>query len=112
MRIFASFQIHLPAYTSSLLFELYETSNGHYIQLFYKNSAADDLILFEIPGCGTKCTIDQLYALYEDILPSNYETECQALDKSGGVSQLKINFQYISLVLSINSILFSKFQYS
>lgn len=72
------FQLHLPPYASSLLFELYESNakNEHYVQVFYRNSTAGDLAPLDIPNCGTKCPLNQLFELYKEILPSDFKTEC------------------------------------
>lgn len=57
------------------MFELYEQKGSHYVQLFYKNST--EATLLEFPGCGTKCHLDDLYDIYEDILPTqSFEEEC------------------------------------
>lgn len=69
-------KIHTPPYSSSLLFELYKSSDSHYIQLFYRNSTTDDLAPMNIPNCGTKCSLNKLYELYREIMPSDYKTEC------------------------------------
>lgn len=70
------FQAHSPPYSACVLFELYESSGSHYVQLFYKNSTTEDLTPMNIPKCGTKCSLDELYDIYSDILPSDVESEC------------------------------------
>lgn len=79
------FKLHVPPYSSSLLFELYKSSNNshnltdnsHYIQLFYRNSSSDDLTPMNIPNCGIKCSLNQFYKLYDNILASDFTAECQ-----------------------------------
>lgn len=80
--IFFYFQLHVPPYSSSLLFEMYKpknspnTTDNHYIQLYYKNSTAESFPPMKIPGCGTKCTLNQLYDLYSEFLISDFD-ECK-----------------------------------
>lgn len=59
------------------MFELYESGDSQYVQLFYRNSTADNLKPINIPGCGTKCPLDQLYDIYSDVIPLDVEKECQ-----------------------------------
>lgn len=68
--------LHQPPYSSCLLFELYKQNDSHYVQLFYKKS--NELTLLEFPGCGSKCTVDNLYEIYSDILPTQpFDKECE-----------------------------------
>lgn len=70
-------QLHTPPYSSSLMFELYESdNNSHYVQLFYRNTTAEELTPMTIPNCGTKCSLDQLYQQYSEFLATDFETEC------------------------------------
>lgn len=37
----------------------------------------EETTVLEIPGCGCKCTLEDLYDLYSDILPTkSFEEEC------------------------------------
>lgn len=68
---------HIPPYSSSVLFELYETMNkDYYVKVFYRNSATEEPAPLNIPNCGTKCPLHKFYSLYNDILPYDFETEC------------------------------------
>lgn len=71
-------QIHSPPYTASVLFELYKSSQGYYIQLFYKNTTDENLTPLTIPLCGPKCSLEKFRQIYEAIIPTaKYEKECQ-----------------------------------
>lgn len=75
--IFSIEQLHLPPYAASLHFELYSTEKGeYYIQIFYRKEDEENLQPLNIPGCGEKCTLEQFYDLYEDIIPDDFEKEC------------------------------------
>lgn len=51
------------------------------MQLFFKNSTATKLPALDVPGCGKKCSIEKLYELYKDILPTqSFEKECALRD--------------------------------
>lgn len=67
----------MPNYASSLHFELYKTADSdHYVQIFYRNSEEEILTPMYIPKCGEKCKLSQLYTIYNDIVPGDFETEC------------------------------------
>lgn len=71
-------QPHIPPYASSLHFELYTTeANEHYIQLFYRRFEEDELLPLDVPRCGVKCSIQQFYEKYIDIIPNDFSSECQ-----------------------------------
>lgn len=71
-------QLHLPPYASSLHFELYKNAEGEYfVQLFYRKSKEEHPLSMEIPQCGEKCPLNQFIALYSDIIPGEFESECR-----------------------------------
>ncbi|XP_055307986.1 prostatic acid phosphatase-like [Sitodiplosis mosellana] len=76
------YKLHHITYASCLFFELYKTDTRPYVEIFYKNSSETNIpLLLEIPNCGTKCPLDKLYQLYEDILPTqSFEKECELRD--------------------------------
>lgn len=45
------------------------------VQIFYKNTTAV-LEPLHIPGCGRSCSLQQMYELYANVLPGNFEDEC------------------------------------
>lgn len=48
------------------------------MQIFYKNSTDENLSPLSIPNCGVKCSMENLFRIYEPILPTeNFETECR-----------------------------------
>ncbi|CAD6992511.1 unnamed protein product [Ceratitis capitata] len=66
-----------PGYTACLLFELrVDENNQAYISIFYKNNSPEAKLL-NIPDCGVACPLEQMYKLYMDILPVNWEQECK-----------------------------------
>ncbi|XP_031636521.1 uncharacterized protein LOC116349294 [Contarinia nasturtii] len=71
------FEGQIPPYSSCLLFELYKSSDDYYVQLFYRKSNEENPVPLNFPNCGTKCSLDRLFELYRDILPSDPETECK-----------------------------------
>lgn len=47
------------------------------MQIFYKNSTNTNISALNIPNCGKHCTLEKLYDLYKDILPSgSFDAEC------------------------------------
>lgn len=79
---FSSLKPHIPPYSSCLMFELYKSSvnDRYYIQLIYKNSLAENLTTIKLPGCDTKCSLEQLYDLYSEILVDDIN-ECKLSDE-------------------------------
>lgn len=76
-------QMRIPPYASSLHFELYKTSaNDHYIQLYYRTANEENPPSLNIPGCGEKCSLDQLYDIYKDIIPEDFDSECDLPEES------------------------------
>lgn len=72
------FQLHIPPYASSLHIELFKTNeNQHYIQIFYRRYDEEELVPLNIPHCGEKCALDQFYAIYDDIIPGDFDIECR-----------------------------------
>lgn len=74
-------QPHQPPYASCVFFELYEAESP-YLQIFYKNSTRiNNISPLDIPNCGTKCSLANLYKLYEEVLPTqSYDKECELRD--------------------------------
>lgn len=68
----------MPPFASSLHIELYKTSEGeNYIQIFYRKSQEENPTLMNIPNCGSKCTLDRLFELYNEIIPGDHDAECR-----------------------------------
>lgn len=78
------FKLHVPPFASSVIFEMRhkpgDTNSSHYIQVFYRNSSAEHLTPLNIPNCGTKCPLFQLYDLYNEILVDDFN-ECELLNE-------------------------------
>ncbi|XP_031627358.1 testicular acid phosphatase homolog [Contarinia nasturtii] len=73
------FEPHVPPFASSVHLELYKNGEQeHYIQIFYRKSDEEVLLPLNIPNCGEKCSLNQLYKLYNDIIPDrDHDTECR-----------------------------------
>lgn len=70
-------QMTWPPYASALMFELYESEGNYYVQVFYRDSDTEIVPPLNIPGCGLKCTLSELYALHKEIIPTgNFAAEC------------------------------------
>lgn len=68
----------MPPYAVSILFELYETNNGHYLTLFYKKIDEEDPLPLNIPGCGTKCPLEKFIKINAPFIPTkSFDVECQ-----------------------------------
>lgn len=72
--VFKAMGYHNPPYVSSVLFELIQSKDKYYVQAYYKNST--EPMLLDLPNCGTLCPLDQMFEVYKDILPVDWEQEC------------------------------------
>lgn len=80
-------------YAACVLFELYKSKDDFYVQIYYKNTTSDHLPPLNIPGCGTKCTLHEIYHLYRDVIPKyDFETECKLPLASDSVDKPEISW--------------------
>lgn len=73
----------MPPYASCLLFELYDNQKEPpFVQIFYRNSTQTNILPpIDIPNCGTKCPLNKMFELYDNILPKNtFDEECMLRD--------------------------------
>lgn len=102
---FFSFQFHIPPYASSLHIELYKLIDQFYIEIVYRNSSEENPLPLNIPMCGTKCSIEKFYEIYEKIIPTaNFEEECEiptSFDEfeNGSKKMLQRMFPFIPIVV-------------
>lgn len=74
-------QPHKAPTASCLLFELYHNDENPYVQIYYRNSTEEKIPPFEIPKCGIKCSLNKLYEVYAEILPTrSFDEECKLND--------------------------------
>lgn len=72
---FFPFQLKIPLFSSSILFELYQRDTEYFVQVIYQKTVSEKAAPFVIPGCGTTmCPLHRFYDLYKDILPEDDET--------------------------------------
>lgn len=69
------FKIHSPPYAATVLLEMRIDNNVPLISLFYKTSNKDPDPI-EIPDCGIQCPLSKMYELYSDVIPEDWEAEC------------------------------------
>lgn len=71
-------QLNIPPNGSSLHFELYKTAaNEHYVQFIYRRFGDENPVPSDMPGCGLKWTLDQFYSARGDLIPGDFDSECQ-----------------------------------
>ncbi|KAG5673760.1 hypothetical protein PVAND_003780 [Polypedilum vanderplanki] len=107
--VFKLLGYHNPPYTSHILFELIEKNNDYFVQVFYRNTTGDPLLL-NLP-CGTLCPLNQMFKTYKDVLPINWEEECQLsllqmpldINVENSLSLMTI-FSFIALMLFVGVI--------
>lgn len=56
---------------------MYKTpQNTYYLQLFLRQPDEEYPKAQNIRECGTKCTLDEFYKVYEPLIPGEFEIEC------------------------------------
>lgn len=53
---------------------MFRNENEYYVQLFYRTDKSEVIQPINIPNCGIKCSLDKLYELFGDILPTDEDT--------------------------------------
>lgn len=85
--VFKAIGYHNPPYTATVMFELREINQQFFVQVFYKNSTGEPMLL-NLPGCGQNCVLEQMFDVYKDVIPKNWEKECHL-----SMLQLPLNLQ-------------------
>lgn len=70
--------LHNPPFTACILLELYKNVSGGdpYVSIYYKNTTSEPEPM-AIPNCGKRCPLNQMFDVYSDVLPDNWNRECQ-----------------------------------
>ncbi|KAI0220760.1 Prostatic acid phosphatase [Lamellibrachia satsuma] len=67
----------MPPYAAAVLVELYNASGKYSVQVHYRNDSSMEPYLLQIPGCTAFCPYDKFLALTFDMVPVDWDTECQ-----------------------------------
>ncbi|XP_057663613.1 prostatic acid phosphatase-like isoform X1 [Diorhabda carinulata] len=80
----------LPDYAITVLFELYkDTSTDEYgVEIYLRNSTQVPPFKLVVPGCTSFCPVPKLKQLTKNVIPDNWEEECQIDDKNYVVPSL------------------------
>ncbi|XP_055551425.1 prostatic acid phosphatase [Wyeomyia smithii] len=72
------FDLHNPPFAACVMLELRQSANSDepFVSIYYKNTTAEPQAM-NIPNCGTRCPLSRLFEVYSDILPDNWQRECQ-----------------------------------
>uniref|UniRef100_A0A182QA78 acid phosphatase n=1 Tax=Anopheles farauti TaxID=69004 RepID=A0A182QA78_9DIPT len=102
------FELHNPPFAACVLLELRQSSDGGpaYVELFYKNTSAEPYQLV-IPGCSERCPLDRMFEIYDNIMPHDWEAECQLslLSMSYVEADLNSVSSFGLVVLAVTSLL-------
>merc|ERR1719391_1260612 len=71
-----------PPYASAVLVELWENDAGAgpFVRVYFRNDTSitpRSPLLLTIPGCSADCPWSQFLQLTQDVIPEDYEQECQ-----------------------------------
>lgn len=95
--VFKALGYHNPPYFSQVLFELIQSGDNYYVQVFYRNTTGEPLLLNL--ACGTMCPLDKMFEAYKDVLPVNWEDECQL-----SILQMPLDMDNVDQSLSLMTI--------
>lgn len=73
--LFKPMGYHNPSFRAAVLFELRQIDSDYHVQIFYKNTTAEPKAL-DIPGCGVSCPLLKMFEIYEQVLPIDWDEEC------------------------------------
>ncbi|XP_052836682.1 prostatic acid phosphatase isoform X2 [Drosophila gunungcola] len=103
------FELHSPPYTACIMLELrVDESNTPLVSIFYKNTTAEPLPLY-IPGCGVSCRLEKFGALYQDVLPWDWEHECTRSTMMMTYEEANLGAATGILILIIIALLFASY---
>lgn len=72
------FELHSPPYTACIMFELRLKNDVPYVQVFYKNTTESHPPALYIPNCGQLCSLENIYKLYNNVIPTDdFTAECR-----------------------------------
>lgn len=94
------FEYHSPPYRACIMLELREYNNEAFVSVFYKNTTAEPQLM-QIPECGVSCPLKKMYELYEDVLPKNWESECEDIPTFGSQYLVDTRFEPIGIQTTI-----------
>ncbi|XP_014279965.1 prostatic acid phosphatase isoform X2 [Halyomorpha halys] len=70
------FEPHIPPLAAAVMIELRKDKNQDYfVSVYYKNST--EPYLLTIPGCTSSCQLDKFESLLLDVIPEDWDEECQ-----------------------------------
>ncbi|XP_078050595.1 venom acid phosphatase Acph-1 [Augochlora pura] len=70
-----NFDYKVPSYSSTVMFELHEDNNQHFVQIFYRTDGKT--VELKIPGCGTDmCPLETFKKFVAPIIPENEAELC------------------------------------
>ncbi|XP_076643313.1 venom acid phosphatase Acph-1 [Halictus rubicundus] len=86
-----NFDYKVPSYSSTIMFELHEKNNQHFIQILYRNEGK--IKTLKIPGCGTDlCPLETFKKFVAPVLPENVEELCGNSDESESAVKQQSNY--------------------
>lgn len=69
---------HNPPFTATVMMELRMIEEVPHVAVVYKKGPNDVTgQQMEIPNCGKYCPLERMWELYEDVIPLNWDEECQ-----------------------------------
>ncbi|XP_030747512.1 prostatic acid phosphatase-like isoform X2 [Sitophilus oryzae] len=81
MRTLKVWDPQLPDYAITILLEFSQDSHGLYgVEVFLRNSTVVPPFKLTIPGCDSFCSLDKLEELTKEVIPDNWEEECNIDD--------------------------------
>lgn len=90
------FEYHNPPYRACVMMELREYNDTAYVSVFYKNTTAEPQLM-EIPECGVSCPLEKMYELYQDVIPGEWEAECDDIPRISSQYLVDTKFEPVGI---------------
>lgn len=58
------------------MLELRKINGSPFVSIYYRNTT-EEPIAMNIPNCGQSCPLKKMFELYKNVLPIDWENECQ-----------------------------------
>jgi lysosomal acid phosphatase len=81
--IYDPFALTPPPYGAALMFELHQDSQlqRELVKIFYRNDTRAEPQELKLPTCADPCTLPDFVEMTKDLIPIDYEKECQVSGK-------------------------------
>lgn len=93
------FDLHCPPYAATVLVELRVNNQSQYsVTISYKNST-NEPVLLTLPGCTSNCPLDKFVEITKDVIPDDWNKECNKFSSIDEVIEDFFTSGYMMLLM-------------